>query len=622
MNERAILDAIDAGEAADWEFKSARGGIPGSLWESYSAMANTDGGVIVLGIEDDGTVGGLRDVPRIRGDLWNTLNNRSKVNVNLLAENAVKPCDIAGVTVLVLRVPRATRHQRPVFIGQNPLTGTYRRNYEGDYHCTEHEVARMLADRSEEPADSRVLEPFGLDDLDPASIEQYRNRFMSREPTHPWLTLPTREFLEKIGAWRADRRSGVSALTVAGILMFGKEETIRDPEAVPEFNLDYREHLSEDPSRRWSDRIASDGKWVCNVFQFYQRVVLRLTADIKVPFQLQPDLTRKDDTVVHEALREALVNALIHADYRGQGGVIVQKYRERLEFSNPGTLLLDPAQILKGGVSESRNKLLQTMFSLLGYGERAGSGYDKIRRGWASQNWRLPGIEETMRPDRVRVVLPMVSLLPEETLQKLKKAFGRRLAGLDALETQALVTAALEGLVSNARMREISAEHPADLTKKLQALVTADFLEQVGQKRGSFYRLPPSIRQAIRSDSSHLTGDSSHLTGDSSHLADDSSQSLNSFPPELLSELKKIAEPARRHRKLARKELRGVILQLCEGRHLTTAQLCKILDRTPNNLRSRIIQPMVAEGLLERKYPAEPNRPDQAYTVAKKDSQE
>lgn len=103
---------------------------------------------------------------------------------------------------------------------------------------------------------------------------------------------------------------------------------------------------------------------------------------IKIPFQLGPDLFRKDDTIVHEAIREALVNALIHADYRGQGGVVIDKYPDRFEFSNPGSLLISIEQLLRGGISECRNKSLQLMFQMIGGGEKAGSGIDKIRQGW------------------------------------------------------------------------------------------------------------------------------------------------------------------------------------------------------------------------------------------------
>ena len=195
---------------------------------------------------------------------------------------------------------------------------------------------------------------------------------------------------------------------------------------------------------RWTDRLWPDGTWVCNLFQFYQRVVQRLTADLKTPFQLRKDMLRQDDTPVHEAIRNRS-SIRSFTPISGASGIIVEKYRDRFEFSDPGTLLLSIEQILKGGVSECRNKLLQTMFSMLGYGEKAGSGFDKIRHGWALQNWRLPILEETQRPDRVRLLLPMVSLLPEESLKRIKSRFGTKLRKLSPLEVQAVVTADLEG---------------------------------------------------------------------------------------------------------------------------------------------------------------------------------
>ncbi len=613
MNASEILTAVNAGEDKDWEFKSAKGGLPGSMWETYSAMANTDGGVIVLGVKelDNGScdIHGLDDPAKMLKNFWSTVNDRGKVSANLLANDDVQIVSVDGKPVLLVQVPRANRRQRPIFVGQNPLEGTYRRFNDGDYKCNDGEARRMLADQLDDALDGQVAEHFGLDDLDPESVRQYRQIFSARSPTHPWITSPDAQFLEQIGAWRKDRASGREGITFAGLLMFGKDRAIVDPAAVPEFNLDYRERLSSDPSVRWTDRIWPDGTWTANLFQFYQRVVHRLTADLKIPFQLQPGMVRKDDTLVHEAIRESFVNTIIHADFRGQGGIIVEKYRDRFEFSNPGTLLLSVEQILKGGVSECRNRLLQTMFSLLGYGEKAGSGFDKIRQGWASQNWRLPIIEETLRPDRVRLVLPMVSLLPEESVERIKGRFGTKFKKLSPLEVQALVTADLEGGVSNLRMRQICSEHPTELTRLLQGLVGRGFLEQDGRGRGTTYRLPGP------ENSSHKEGDSSH-SGDSSHKRPvDSSHKLEEIPAEELAKLRVVAAPAFKGMRLPAEETRRMVLELCRGRYFTAADLAELMNRNANGLRNRFLTPMVEEGLLVRKYPAEPNRPDQAYTT-------
>ena len=608
MDAQDILAALKLGEEKDWEFKGAKGGLPGNLWETYGAMANTDGGVIVLGVKQQDSsfiVEGVPDPPKMKQDFWNLAHNKQKVSLNLLGNDDVTIETLDGHSVLAIRIPRASRRQRPIYIGQNPLTGTYRRYQEGDYLCTPDEVGRMLADQAEDPADSLILEKFGLDDLDKQSLAQYRNRFSARSATHPWLAQDEKGFLEKLGGWRKDRQSGKEGLTVAGLLMFGKDEVIRDPAGLPQYQVDYRERLSDDPVIRWTDRITIDGTWVGNLFQFYQRVSVKLFADLKVPFQMGPDLFRKDETLVHEAIREALVNAMIHADFRGMGGIVIEKYRDRLEMSNPGSLLLSIEQILKGGVSECRNKSLQLMFQQIGGGEKAGSGIDKIRQGWASQKWRWPLIEQQTRPDRVKLVLPMVSLLPEDSLAKLRKLLGDGLAGIGPEEVQALVTADVEGEVTNLRLQQFSNRHVTDITRTLQGLVGKGLLEKDGHGRWASYRLSEKLRE----DDSEQTETSSAQTGEAPHKRPEDSAQIDQDETLLV-----IAKPARDKKKLPSEQMDEIILKLCQGRYLTPRQIAALVQRNHIGLQQHYLRRLVNKKKLRLRFPDDPTHPDQAYT--------
>ncbi len=103
--------------------------------------------------------------------------------------------------------------------------------------------------------------------------------------------------------------------------MFGKERVIT--EVLPHYFLDYREKFTDE--ERWSNRvISSSGTWSGNLYDFYFMIINKLTSNLDVPFRMQ-GLIRQDDTRVHAALREALVNALVHADYNGRIGIIIEK---------------------------------------------------------------------------------------------------------------------------------------------------------------------------------------------------------------------------------------------------------------------------------------------------------
>lgn len=92
--------------------------------------------------------------------------------------------------------------------------------------------------------------------------------------------------------------------------MFGKEDSIKEQEALPDYFPDFREQLSTDQKVRWTDRIYPDGSWECNLLQFYLRVWPKLSSTLPKPFTLNKD-ERVDETPAHVALREAFVNAVL-----------------------------------------------------------------------------------------------------------------------------------------------------------------------------------------------------------------------------------------------------------------------------------------------------------------------
>ena len=194
--------------------------------------------------------------------------------------------------------------------------------------------------------------------------------------------------------------------TAAGLLMFGTE--LRITREYPEYFLDYREHM--EPNIRWTDRIYSqEPEWSGNVYDFFNRVSAKLVLDLKKPFKLVNQV-RVDETPMHDAVREALVNCLVNTDFYQPWSVIIEKYPDKITLANPGTIIAGKNQMLKGGISQPRNKGLFKMFNLLGYGEHAGSGVPDIFQAWKDAGLDAPIVEEKFgggEPDRTVLTLPL-----------------------------------------------------------------------------------------------------------------------------------------------------------------------------------------------------------------------
>lgn len=616
----SIYSEFPNDEYSELEYKSAAGGFPRSVLETYSAFANTEGGFIILGVsEKKGNFffDGL-DEKTIKSriqEFWSLLNNQNKVSRNICSNSDVKIAQFEERNFLIIRVPAARRTDKPIFLNNNPLANTFKRNNEGDYRCTSNEVKRLLADADlTNHHDNRILSGYSKADIDDDSLRGYRQMFATAKPGHPWLAMGDFELIKMLGGYRKDRETGKEGYTVAGLLMFGKTSSIIDPECAPFFFPDYQEILSADGDTRWTDRIFPDGSWEANLFQFYLKVWPKLLGAVPKKFHLQ-NSQRLDDSTVHTALREAFVNSMIHADYTCSGSLKVQHKKDKLSFTNPGTLLLTLYQYYHGGISECRNPIIQMMFLNIGIAERMGSGVSKIIAGWRDNHWRTPRLTVESSPDRVLLELPMINLLDRDTVNELKNIYG----DLEYFSTNELMTLAMcleEGDVNNARLQFVLDLHSSDITKMLQELSKKSFILQDGKGRGSTYHINKSFKEELNNlivlvdpDIKSESNDDSERKGysDSKDYSDSKSSSRENY-----ANNNSATTELPNAKRLDKSTLDDLIVKFCTNEYRTLDEITSHINRQKSYVRNTVLPRILLSGRIQRKYKAVTNT-KQAY---------
>jgi ATP-dependent DNA helicase RecG len=243
--------------------------------------------------------------------------------------------------------------------------------------------------------------------------------------------------------------------------------------------------------------------------------------------------------------------------------------------------------------------------------------------------------------------LHMTSLLPPAAVAEVEAHFGTRFAALPELERLALVLTAADGVLNHTRLREVSSDHPADITKRLARLVRDGLLVSDGVGRGTVYFLPWQVRTGFQPElaalgegatglppelgalppelipqAPELTPELAPQAPDMERVGGDTPVALavGAFSPEELAQLQRLALPVSTRKRAPPEVVREVVLQLCERRFIGLRALATLLGRRDtdgSDLRKRILNPLVQEGRLLRAYPR-PNDPRQAYITAPK----
>lgn len=404
---------MDLSELEKWqennrlEAKRARGGLPHSMWETISAFANTAGGLILLGVNERENhtfeVAGLSDADKMLDDFWSAANSKNKLSARFLTDENAWIDKIGDKKVICIDVPRADRHVRPVYLDNDILSKTFRRTHTGDHRCSREEVQSLLRDAAIASQDSKVIEKARIEELDFETIERYRNEYRVWHGSSDWNKMNNTEFLDAIGA-AGTGEDGELHPTGAGLLMFGKDRRITDE--FPHYFLDYRQEAGA--INRWVDRFTSQpGDWSGNVYDFYGKVYNKLKATLKVPFSLDANMRRVDETPAHKALREAIANCLTNANYYERRGIVCVWRDNAITIENLGDFRIPIEEAKKPGASDPRNETMLKIFAFVNVGERAGSGIETIIDGWKAGGYDNPTYEETYGPDRTTLTLPL-----------------------------------------------------------------------------------------------------------------------------------------------------------------------------------------------------------------------
>lgn len=377
------------------EYKEAKKSLPKDFWESYSAFANTHGGLVVLGISDDLEIIGVENPQKIINDLFTNLNNQQKINYNVISDEMVKEREIDGKTVIEITIPEAPSTKKPVYLNQN-IKQSYIRTFETDRKATEEEIKYFIRN-SEPDLDSQLIDKFDIHDLDITSLSEYKILLSARETRFQDMSFE--DMLIEIGAMKRDndvRDKLVYKLTYGGLLFFGKYNSITNANGLHHFNVDYFNYINS--SNRWKDRVAPNeaNYQNMNIFIFYRTVLNKLIMSIEDEFKLNENLMRTSYAAdIEIALREALANTLIHADYFYEDSIRIEAHNGYYTFHNPGNMRVSVSEFVKGGVPRPRNHTITTLFRKIGVCERAGSGGPNIFASAKNHKLNYPDIQTT-----------------------------------------------------------------------------------------------------------------------------------------------------------------------------------------------------------------------------------
>ncbi len=609
-----------------------------SLLETVCAFANEpnlDGGHILLGVargpaidtfgERQYEVIGVPDPEKVVDDLATQCASA----FNRPLRPRLEQVRIEGKIVIYGRVFEAAAGDKPIYFKNQGLPqGAFRRIGATDQRCTEDDLLVLYDARRRTPYDADVVQDARWDDLDPDTIEQYRRLRRNIAPEAEELLFDDRDLLLALNCIR--ETNGELRPTLAGILLFGTALALRRFFGM--MRVDYirvpgKEWIPDPENRYISVPIRAP------LIRTIHRAEAAVLDDLPKAFYLpEGSLQRRDvPPLPSRVLREAIVNAVMHRDYRVYGPVQIIRYSNRIEISNPDYSLKDPERLGSAG-SQTRNPTIAAILHDLNLAETKGTGIQVMRRLMKEEELVPPSFESSRRDNQFTARFVLHHFLSAEDLAWINSLGDLNLNGDEKL---LLVFTKEVGAVDNSTYRDLTGTETLKASSSLRRLCSLGLLEKKGQSTATYYvpttflhdsieqflKPPPPAISSLRdlsnphqkSNKSSMVPDKSSMVPDESSMAiEDGSDTrrqalLAMLPDEYRWSVEGMGN------QIDDSAMRDVLRRLCNYRSWSAEELALLVRRNADYLKTRYLKPMINDGKLCYTIPDMPKHPSQAY---------
>lgn len=408
MDKQSLLKRLSDIEWEDFEIKEASKELPKNIWETVSSFSNSAGGWIVLGVSQKGKkfeITGVVYPEKIEQDFTTVLRSQNKFNV-LITPKCIK-YNIDGMIILAFYIQASP--QKPAYF--NSLKNTFIRTASGDQRATEPEINAMLRDQLFGVMSAKPAERTNFTDLNEVTYRRYRDYMTRFNPALAYNALSDKEFMEKMQLTDGEH------LTFGGLLFMGKSSSIL--KYFSDFRVDYLEIPGKsysDATIRYTFRLEEQE----NLWEYYFAIIERLKRQIDMPFRMNNLGIAVEDSPQFNAVREALVNMLMHTDFFSPAKPRIRIFSNRIEFENPGSFPRTIETLLKKDISIPRNPVIAKLFRCAKLSENAGYGFDKMLA------WEKSTKSKVIFHNSIDMALVTFMLFPEELEKDAQETHNKR----------------------------------------------------------------------------------------------------------------------------------------------------------------------------------------------------